>query len=99
MSPRSGPYAYIAPYFLLFAVFGLFPLLYTAWVSMQDRNLLDGDDTKAAWTTVNAAEAMPGVSTPLAWTWWQPAISGFSVTMSIAAFIWLWAVPTQGHRL
>src|SRR5687768_11891838 len=33
----------------------------------------DGDDTNAAWTTVNAAEAMPGVSTPLAWTWWQPA--------------------------
>jgi cellobiose transport system permease protein len=40
---RYAPYAYIAPYFLLFAVFGLFPLLYTAWVSMQDRNLLDGD--------------------------------------------------------
>jgi cellobiose transport system permease protein len=40
---RYAPYAYIAPYFLLFSVFGLFPLLYTAWVSMQDRNLLDGD--------------------------------------------------------
>jgi cellobiose transport system permease protein len=40
---RYAPYAYIAPYFLLFSVFGLFPPLYTAWVSMQDRNLLDGD--------------------------------------------------------
>lgn len=40
---RYAPYAYVAPYFLLFSVFGLFPLLYTAWVSLQDRNLLDGD--------------------------------------------------------
>jgi len=38
---RFAPYAYVAPYFLIFGVFGLFPLLYTIWVSLQHRNLLD----------------------------------------------------------
>jgi cellobiose transport system permease protein len=30
-----APYLYVAPFFLLFAVFGLFPLLYTGWVSLH----------------------------------------------------------------
>jgi cellobiose transport system permease protein len=37
---RVSPYLYIAPFFILFAIFGIFPLLYTAWVSLTDRNLL-----------------------------------------------------------
>ena len=36
-----SPYLYIAPFFVLFAVFGLFPLGYTAWVSLTDRTLLE----------------------------------------------------------
>ncbi|WP_414720866.1 carbohydrate ABC transporter permease [Streptomyces sp.] len=33
--PRTlAPYAYVAPFFVLFAAFGLFPLLYTAFVSL-----------------------------------------------------------------
>ncbi|WP_084516700.1 carbohydrate ABC transporter permease [Microtetraspora niveoalba] len=35
-----SPYAYVAPFFLLFAAFGVFPLIYTAWVSLHDWNLL-----------------------------------------------------------
>ncbi|MFD0367503.1 carbohydrate ABC transporter permease [Streptomyces sp. NPDC059071] len=31
---KLSPYAYIAPFFTLFAAFGLFPLLYTAFVSL-----------------------------------------------------------------
>jgi cellobiose transport system permease protein len=31
---RLSPYVYIAPFFALFAAFGLFPLLYTAYVSL-----------------------------------------------------------------
>ncbi|WP_374204302.1 carbohydrate ABC transporter permease [Streptomyces sp. HPF1205] len=31
---RMAPYAYIAPFFTLFAAFGLFPLIYTAYVSL-----------------------------------------------------------------
>ncbi|WP_425575570.1 carbohydrate ABC transporter permease [Streptomyces gobitricini] len=32
---RWGPYAHIAPFFVLFAAFGLFPLLYTGWASLH----------------------------------------------------------------
>ncbi|MEU2389501.1 sugar ABC transporter permease [Streptomyces sp. NPDC007369] len=32
---KASPYAYIAPFFGLFAAFGLFPLLYTAFVSLH----------------------------------------------------------------
>ncbi len=31
---KMSPYAYIAPFFTLFAAFGLFPLIYTAFVSL-----------------------------------------------------------------
>ena len=37
---KVSPYLYVAPFFILFGVFGIFPLLYTAWVSLTDRNLL-----------------------------------------------------------
>ena len=37
---KLSPYLYIAPFFILFGIFGIFPLLYTAWVSLTDRNLL-----------------------------------------------------------
>jgi cellobiose transport system permease protein len=37
---RVSPYAYVAPFFLLFCAFGLFPLVYTAWVSLHDWTLL-----------------------------------------------------------
>jgi cellobiose transport system permease protein len=37
---KASPYLYVAPFFVLFAVFGLFPLAYTGWVSLTDRNLL-----------------------------------------------------------
>jgi cellobiose transport system permease protein len=32
---RWGPYAHIAPFFVLFAAFGIFPLLYTGWASLH----------------------------------------------------------------
>ncbi|MDQ1485445.1 MAG: cellobiose transport system permease protein [Actinomycetota bacterium] len=32
-------YAYVAPFFLVFGAFGLYPLLYTAWVSLHNVNL------------------------------------------------------------
>ena len=38
---KASPYLYVAPFFLIFIAFGLFPLGYTAWVSLTDRNLLD----------------------------------------------------------
>jgi cellobiose transport system permease protein len=35
---RIAPYAYIAPFFLIFTVFGLFPLLFTFYVALFDWN-------------------------------------------------------------
>ncbi|GAB3815103.1 sugar ABC transporter permease [Tessaracoccus terricola] len=39
---RYSPYAYVAPFFILFAVVGLFPLGYTFVVALNDWNLLTG---------------------------------------------------------
>lgn len=36
---KFAPYVYITPFFLLFAIFGLFPLLFTAWVSLHSYRL------------------------------------------------------------
>ncbi|MGR6918553.1 carbohydrate ABC transporter permease [[Actinomadura] parvosata] len=38
LAERMAPYAYIAPFFLLFAVFGLVPLLFTFYVALFDWN-------------------------------------------------------------
>ncbi|MEU0525907.1 carbohydrate ABC transporter permease [Streptomyces niveus] len=32
---RAVPYAFIAPFFLIFGAFGLYPLIYTFWISMH----------------------------------------------------------------
>lgn len=32
---RTAPYAYVAPFFAVFLAFGLFPLVYTAWISLH----------------------------------------------------------------
>jgi cellobiose transport system permease protein len=40
---RYSPYLYIAPFFLLFGVFGVYPLAYTFWVSLHDWDLLGSD--------------------------------------------------------
>lgn len=39
---RWSPYLYISPFFVLFALIGLFPLGYTAWISLHDWSLLGG---------------------------------------------------------
>ncbi|OPF74568.1 ABC transporter permease [Streptomyces antioxidans] len=38
---RWSPYAFVAPFFLFFAAFGLFPLLYTGWASLHRVELTD----------------------------------------------------------
>lgn len=37
---RFAPYVFITPFFVLFAIFGAFPLLYTGWVSLHDWHLI-----------------------------------------------------------
>ena len=38
LAERIAPYAYIAPFFIIFLIFGLFPLLFTFYVSMFEWN-------------------------------------------------------------
>ncbi|MBB5869632.1 cellobiose transport system permease protein [Allocatelliglobosispora scoriae] len=45
MDLKGSPYLYIAPFFLVFAAFGLFPLVYTGWVSLHDWELISDDHT------------------------------------------------------
>ncbi|SDY07307.1 cellobiose transport system permease protein [Micromonospora pattaloongensis] len=40
---KVSPYLYIAPFFILFAIFGAYPLGYTLWVSLHDWDLLAED--------------------------------------------------------
>jgi cellobiose transport system permease protein len=42
---KWSPYLYIAPFFIVFGVVGLFPLLYTSYLSLFDRDLLDLEGT------------------------------------------------------
>ena len=40
---RFSPYLYISPFFILFGITGLFPLLYTGYVSLHDWDLIGGE--------------------------------------------------------
>ena len=40
LDTKYSPYLFIAPFFVLFAVFGVYPLIYTFWVSLHDWDLL-----------------------------------------------------------
>ena len=37
---KYSPYLFVAPFFVLFGIFGAYPLFYTAWVSLHDWNLI-----------------------------------------------------------
>ena len=39
---KYSPYLFVSPFFIVFALVGLFPLLYTAWVSVHAWDLLGG---------------------------------------------------------
>lgn len=59
---KYSPYAYVAPFFLLFGLVGLFPLIYTFVVSLNDWNLLTGP---GAW--VGFANFTRELTDPLFW--------------------------------
>ena len=40
LDTKGSPYLYVAPFFVLFGVFGLFPLGYTFWVSLHDWEII-----------------------------------------------------------
>jgi cellobiose transport system permease protein len=36
LDTKASPYLYVAPFFVIFAIFGLYPMFYTFWVSLHD---------------------------------------------------------------
>ena len=40
LDTRYSPYLYIAPFFLIFGAFGLYPMLRTAWMSLHDWDMI-----------------------------------------------------------
>ena len=40
LDTKGAPYAFIAPFFIVFAIFGAFPMIYTFWVSLHKWDLL-----------------------------------------------------------
>jgi cellobiose transport system permease protein len=60
---RAGQYAYLVPFFGLFAIFGLFPLLYTGFVSLNSVDL----QTSAVMRFVGLANYAKLLSDPFFW--------------------------------
>ncbi|HKT02238.1 MAG TPA: sugar ABC transporter permease [Rugosimonospora sp.] len=44
---KGSPYLYVAPFFILFAVFGVYPMLYTLWISLHNWPLLSAGQSHA----------------------------------------------------
>lgn len=83
---RSAPYLYIAPFFVLFAVVGLFPLLYTGWVALNRWSLVTGNQGFIGMANFNYVITQP--------RFWDGVANTFSIfllssvpQMLIAVFI------------
>lgn len=50
---KGAPYAFISPFYLVFLIFGAFPLVYTLWVSLHDWELASG---KREWVGLDNYE-------------------------------------------
>ncbi|MBO0609911.1 carbohydrate ABC transporter permease [Myceligenerans salitolerans] len=68
---KVSPYLYISPFFVLFALTGLFPLAYTAVVSVYDWNLLGGQGEFVGWQ--NYAEVLGQA------TFWKSLVNTLSI--------------------
>jgi cellobiose transport system permease protein len=60
---KFSPYLYISPFFIIFAIVGLFPLVYTAWVSLHKWHLIGGEGA-----FVGLQNYQQVLSAPLFWT-------------------------------
>ena len=68
---KLSPYLYISPFFILFAITGLFPLAYTAVVSVFDWNLLGGQGDFVGLQNYTDVLAQP--------TFWKSLRNTFSI--------------------
>ncbi|MGD9530629.1 carbohydrate ABC transporter permease [Pseudonocardia sp.] len=90
---RSAPYAFVAPFFLLFAAFGLFPMIYTAWISLH-RYRLGG---RMQWTGLDNYVWL--VSDPGFWNalWKTVTIGALSTVPQLVLALWL--AHLLNHRM
>jgi len=58
---KASPYFYVAPFFLLFGLVGLFPLIFTFVVSLREWDLLKGP---GPWVGTRPHDALNGVARP-----------------------------------
>ena len=68
---KSAPYLYIAPFFLLFALVGMFPLLYTGWVALNKWSLIVGNQGFIGLGNFNYVLAQP--------RFWDSVVNTFSI--------------------
>nr|WP_234322687.1 sugar ABC transporter permease [Streptomyces sp. NRRL S-350] len=62
----GSPYMFVAPFFVVFAVFGLFPLVYTGWLSLHQVSLYNVD--QADWVGLqNYTDLLFGPPSELFW--------------------------------
>ncbi len=65
ISRKSAPYIFLAPYVILFIVFGLFPLLFSIYLSFQSWNPVEGLD---AMQYVGLENFKTALNDPWMWT-------------------------------
>ena len=56
---KASPYLYISPFFILFFIVGLFPLPYTAWVSVHEWHLIGGQGDLVGFTNYTDVVQQP----------------------------------------
>ncbi|MFV2011640.1 MULTISPECIES: carbohydrate ABC transporter permease [unclassified Micromonospora] len=40
---KLSPYLYVLPFFVIFAIFGVYPIVYTVWIALTDRSPLNAE--------------------------------------------------------
>ena len=73
---KYSPYLYVLPFFLVFAVVGVLPLFYTAWVSLNDWDLIAGSGG-----FVGAENFGQVLTDPAFWQALRNTLSIFVITM------------------
>lgn len=87
---KVSPYLYISPFFILFAVVGLFPLGYTAWVWLHNWNLIGGEGDLVGLANFTDVLAQPNFWTALRNTFsifLQSAVPQVTVALVLAAVL------------
>ncbi|MFO7689476.1 MAG: sugar ABC transporter permease [Cryobacterium sp.] len=87
---RFSPYLYISPFFIVFALVGLFPLAYTAWVSLHDWNLIGGQGDFVGLKNYSTVLSQPYFWTSLRNTFsifLLSAVPQMVLALAIAAFL------------